>query len=69
MVNMQLTGAQMVLKALEDQQRAGTIVTFDVLPHRTPMYWNCIDDHDGPKTRFQSCEYQNRLECCPAGRT
>jgi len=38
-------------KALADQDRAGTILTFDVLPHRTRMYWNCIDDFDGPKTR------------------
>lgn len=38
-------------KALHDQKRAGLIVTFDVLPHQTPMYWNCIDDLDGPKTR------------------
>jgi len=40
-------------KALKDQQRAGTIITFDVLPHRTSMYWNCIDDWDGPKTRVE----------------
>jgi len=40
-------------RALKDQQRFGTIVTFDVLPHRTPMYWNCIDDWDGPKTRAE----------------
>jgi len=40
-------------KALKDQKRSGTIVTFDVLPHRTPMYWNCIDDWDGPKTRAE----------------
>ena len=40
-------------KALHDQQRAGVIMTFDVLPHRTRMYWNCIDDCDGPKTRTE----------------
>jgi predicted O-methyltransferase YrrM len=40
-------------KALKDQQRVGTIVTFDVLPHRTSMYWNCIDDWDGIKTRAE----------------
>ena len=40
-------------KALKDQQRVGTIITFDVLPHRTSMYWNCIDDWDGPKTRVE----------------
>jgi hypothetical protein len=40
-------------KALVDQNRPGLIMTFDVLPHQTPMYWNCIDDHDGPKTRSE----------------
>ena len=39
-------------KALQDNQTAGTIVTFDVLPHREKMYWNCIADHEkGPLTR------------------
>lgn len=38
-------------KALKDQNRAGLILTFDVLPHRTPMYWNCIDDLDGALSR------------------
>ena len=40
-------------KALEDQQRLARIVTFDVLPHNQAMYWNCIDDYDGPKTRSE----------------
>ena len=40
-------------KALYDQQCAGTIVTFDVLPHNTIMYWNCIDDLEKPKTRSE----------------
>ena len=40
-------------KALKDQQQAGTILTFDVLPHNTVMYWNCIDDLEKPKTRAQ----------------
>ena len=40
-------------KALHDQKRAGTIVTFDILPHHTKMFWNCIDDWDGPKTRSE----------------
>jgi len=43
-------------KALADQGRAGTIVTFDFLPHRTKMYWNCIDDHDKPKSRAELLE-------------
>jgi len=38
-------------KALQDADTEGKIITFDVLPHNTKMYWNCIDDLDGPKTR------------------
>ena len=41
-------------KALHDRKQVGTIITFDVLPHTVPMYWNCIDDWDsGPLTRSE----------------
>jgi len=39
-------------KALQDSDIEGSILTFDVLPHRKPMIWNCIADHlIGPQTR------------------
>jgi len=38
-------------KALEDSKTSGKIITFDVLPHNHKMYWNCIDDNEGKKTR------------------
>lgn len=38
-------------RALADAGRFGTILTLDILPHDIAMYWNCIDDHEGPKTR------------------
>jgi predicted O-methyltransferase YrrM len=38
-------------RALADAQAAGRIFTLDLLPHDVPMYWNCIDDHAGRKTR------------------
>ncbi len=38
-------------KALEDAATPGHIVTIDRLPHLTPIYWNCIDDLEGRKTR------------------
>lgn len=38
-------------KALHDANIEGKIVTFDVLPHQQKMFWNCIDDHEGEKTR------------------
>lgn len=38
-------------KALSDHSANGKIVTFDILPHNVSMYWNCIDDHEGSKSR------------------
>ena len=32
-------------KAMHDKKYPGVILTFDVLPHSVPMYWNCITDH------------------------
>jgi predicted O-methyltransferase YrrM len=40
-------------KALKEKQQAGKILTFDVLPHHTKMYWNCIADGQGPQTRAE----------------
>lgn len=38
-------------KALVDHDCGGRIVTFDLLPHDVALYWNCIDDLDGKKSR------------------
>ena len=35
-------------KAIEEQGRVARIITFDVLPHNQKIFWNCIDDYDGP---------------------
>lgn len=40
-------------KALHDAERHGRILTVDVLPVRKPIYWNCVHDADGEKTRFE----------------
>ena len=40
-------------KALKDADVCGKIITFDVLPHNHKMYWNCIDDNEGKKTRAE----------------
>lgn len=40
-------------KALNDKQQPGKIMTFDVLPHHTKMYWNCISDNQGAQTRAE----------------
>jgi len=38
-------------RAMSDEDVCGKIMTFDLLPHNVKMYWNCIDDHEGVKTR------------------
>lgn len=38
-------------KAMADEAVEGKIITFDVLPHHTSMYWNCIDDLKGQSSR------------------
>jgi len=38
-------------RALSDMSRHGSIVTFDTLPHQVPIYWNCIDDINGKRSR------------------
>jgi Methyltransferase domain len=48
-------------RALEDAGAHGTIVSFDVLPHTVPMYWNCVDDLDGPRTRARLLAPWNAL--------
>ncbi|MBZ9920097.1 MULTISPECIES: class I SAM-dependent methyltransferase [unclassified Mesorhizobium] len=40
-------------KALADAGACGHVVTLDVLPHHHRFYWNCIDDHDGRKSRAE----------------
>lgn len=40
-------------RALSDAGASGKIFTFDVLPHETAMYWNCIRDTEGPSTRAE----------------
>ena len=40
-------------KALRDANRAGRILTVDVLPAESPIYWNCHRDADGPTTRLE----------------
>ena len=43
-------------KAIVDSNVQGVVVTVDTLPHSTPMYWNCIDDVGGKKTRGELLE-------------
>ena len=40
-------------KALIDRDYPGFIATIDVIPHDQRIFWNCIDDHEGPKTRTE----------------
>jgi len=40
-------------KALNETNQRGKIYTIDILPNEKKMYWNCIDDHEGKKTRLE----------------
>ncbi|NKB76592.1 MAG: class I SAM-dependent methyltransferase [Gammaproteobacteria bacterium] len=50
-------------KALSDADRPGRIVTYDVLPHSTKMYWNCIADKEGSQSRAELLKpYQDLID-------
>ena len=38
-------------KAINDAEIKGVINTIDIIPHKKKIYWNCIDDFEGKKTR------------------
>lgn len=42
-----------LVKALHDAGAQGRLITLDVLPHQHKIYWNCIDDSEGRKTRAE----------------
>lgn len=49
-------------KALDDNNKEGLILTFDLLPHSTRMFWNSITDHlNGSQTRAQLLNNWNNL--------
>lgn len=39
-------------KALDDFGVSGSILTFDLLPSKDSIYWNCIDDNNSKSNRF-----------------
>jgi predicted O-methyltransferase YrrM len=43
-------------KALVDASQPGNVITLDILPHNAPMFWNCVDDLERPKTRQELLE-------------
>ena len=38
-------------KAIIDSKIDGDISTIDIISNKNKIYWNCIDDHDGKKSR------------------
>ena len=40
-------------KALEDSMMEGKIFTIDLIPNNKKIYWNCVDDCEGQKTRLE----------------
>ena len=53
--------ALVMAKALDDANRQGEIITLDKLPSDKAIYWNCIHDHDGRKTRLQLLDKWRKL--------
>ncbi len=50
-------------KALEDSTQEGKIFTIDLIPNDKKVYWNCIDDCEGKKTRLELLEsWKNELK-------
>jgi len=45
--------AVVMAKGLYDSKILGKIVTLDILPPNKSIYWNCIRDAEGKKTRFE----------------
>ena len=43
--------AMCMAKALIDSNLQGMVTSVDSLPHNIPLYWNCIDDVEGKKSR------------------
>ena len=48
-------------KALSDSSREGIIVSIDVLPNDTPIFWNCITDIKGKLSRKQLLKKWEKL--------
>ena len=48
-------------KALDDNNESGKIITIDPLPNNVSMYWNCISDLDGEKSREDLLEKYSEL--------
>ena len=38
----------------------GKIITIDCIPHNEKLFWNCISDHEGKKTRHELLSNWNR---------
>jgi hypothetical protein len=43
-------------KALQDAARPGVILTTDIVPHEQKIFWNCIDDLEGKRSRRELLE-------------
>lgn len=56
-------GTVCMAKALADAGASGKITTVDILPSQEAIYWNCIQDLDGPRTRIELLEpWQDLVE-------
>ena len=50
-------------KALNDSKKIGKVYTIDIIPNNEKIFWNCIDDLEGKKTRMELLnKWKNELE-------
>ena len=50
-----------IAKALSDLSKEGNIITIDILPNDTPIFWNCITDREGKISRNQLLKKWSKL--------
>lgn len=51
-----------ISKAINDSKKKGDISTIDIIPHDKKIYWNTIDDLNGPQTREQLLKPYNEYQ-------
>lgn len=50
-------------RAINDENINGKIITIDIIPNDKFFFWNCIDDHEKPKTRYELLsKWKNELK-------
>tara|TARA_B110000003_G_scaffold261866_1_gene283983 strand:+ start:317 stop:1135 length:819 start_codon:yes stop_codon:yes gene_type:complete len=51
-----------ISKAINDSKKKGSIATIDIIPHHKKIYWNTIDDVNGPQTRKSLLKHYRKYQ-------